>query len=231
MFRLMKLQLLIIICCCVLFTNLVWAGRPFFTDDAGLTNSGDCQLETWVQVNGNNDLDLWAVPACNPSGNFEIALGLDQLHSSNDRPIQQYVLQGKTLFRGLETNNWGLGFAFGITRTAKEATGSEYAYVPLSLSLADGNLIVHANLGWLRNHPENSKQTTWGIGAEYAITQRASVFSEIFGNDIFKPTQHSGLSFSVIPNRLHINLTVGHNKALEKDAYFYSFGINVYSPP
>ena len=46
-----------------------WAGRPFFTDDATLARVHSCQMETWWQASDTRR-EWWALPACNPSGNF-----------------------------------------------------------------------------------------------------------------------------------------------------------------
>ena len=50
------------------------AARPFVTDDARLTTAGSCQLESWMRVYRQSE-EIWALPACNPSGNLEFTVG------------------------------------------------------------------------------------------------------------------------------------------------------------
>ena len=53
----------------------VEAARPMVTDDARITDPQACQLETWAYLHEHNTREFWALPACNPSGNFEMTLG------------------------------------------------------------------------------------------------------------------------------------------------------------
>lgn len=228
----MKIYLIrLTVCLLSLISNLGWAGRPFFTDDAGLTTPETCQVETWVQFNANHDHDLWALPACNPNGNFEITVGMNQLQTRSDGDQDSYFLQGKTLFREMKTNSWGTGLAFGVIRSRHGNVGSDFIYLPLSSSFADDDLIIHANLGWLKNHSSGSNRTTWGLGAEYSLTERVSVFSEAFGDDVIRPIIHTGLNLSIIPNKINLNITGGRDLAIDTERNFYSIGLNVYSLP
>lgn len=89
-------------CVLCLMSSPAWAGRPFLTDDAGLTTPETCQIETWAQFNANHDCYLWALPACNPTGNLEITVGINQLQTHTDGNVDSYLLQGKTLLRERE---------------------------------------------------------------------------------------------------------------------------------
>ncbi len=51
------------------------AARPFVTDDARLTTAGSCQLESWTRFYADST-EVWALPACNPTGNLELTLGV-----------------------------------------------------------------------------------------------------------------------------------------------------------
>lgn len=87
-----------------LANGAAWAACPFVTDDARLTTAGSCQLESWTRLYPNST-ELWALPACNPTGNLEITVGggaakLGEATGWTDN----YVLQAKTLFKTLEPN-------------------------------------------------------------------------------------------------------------------------------
>ena len=145
--------------------------------------------------------------------------------------MKSYLVQGKTLIRPLETGSYGFGFAFGITRPDHGRGGADYAYVPLSLMSSTGRAVVHFNLGWLRDHVLRASRTTWGLGAEYACTERVSVFGEVFGDDATDPKLRAGFSFGLIPDRIQLDTTYGHSTAAAHDSDFYSIGINIYMPP
>ncbi|WP_232496469.1 MULTISPECIES: hypothetical protein [Methylotenera] len=220
-----------VVCLLCLVSHAAWAGRPFFTDDAALTTPQTCQIETWMQFNANHDRDLWALPACNPTGNFEVTLGINQLQTHANNNVDSYMLQGKTLFRELQTNSWGAGVAFGIIRPRHGDAGADFIYVPYSMSFADDTLIVHANLGWIKNRASSFNRTTWGLGAEYSLVNRVSVFAEAFGDDVVRPIIHTGLNIALIPNKLNLNITGGRDLAVDQDHNFYSIGLNVYGLP
>lgn len=211
-----------------LVSSSAWAGRPFFTDDAALTTAETCQIETWAQLNANHDRDLWSLPACNPSGNFEITIGMNQLQADSNGNIDSYILQGKTLFREMETNSWGMGLAFGVIRPRHGNAGVDFIYLPLSLSFADDQLIIHTNVGWISYHSSDSNRTTLALGAEYSLVKRISVFAEAFGDDVIRPIIHTGFNVAIIPNKLNLNITAGRDLAIHPDHNFYSIGLNVY---
>ena len=56
------------------FADAASAARPMITDDARLTDAGACQLETWAHLHSRQK-EWWALPACNPGGNFEFMYG------------------------------------------------------------------------------------------------------------------------------------------------------------
>lgn len=152
------------LCLSSLLPTVAWTGRPLFTDDAGLTEGRACQLEAWWQGSENTH-EWWALPACNPFGNFELTAGLTALKPDGADRVQSYLVQGKTLVRPLEIGSYGFGVAFGITRPDQGRGGSDYAYVPLSILLSTGATVVHANLGWLRDRALDANRTTWGSGS------------------------------------------------------------------
>lgn len=208
-----------------------WRGARFFTDDAGLTTEGKCQLESWVQVNQNDTHDIWAVPACNPAGNLELSLGLNYFQIDQQQDIKSTLFQGKTLFKELDTNSWGLGFAAGVIRSAQDSNDADFAYFPLSISVLDDDLLLHLNLGWFRDRTTSSNRTTWGLGTAYALMPKISVFGEVFGDDRQKPLWHTGLDISLSPEFINLNITYGRNLAMERHDGFYSIGLNFYSIP
>ena len=91
---------------CIFLSNNAHAARPMVTDDARLTKGGSCQLESWLRVNPNGS-ELWAVPACNPSGNFEVTLGGALSKVDNQKSTTDIIVQAKTIIKELKTNNWG----------------------------------------------------------------------------------------------------------------------------
>jgi hypothetical protein len=207
------------------------AARPMITDDARITDPQACQLETWVQVRKNAH-DFWALPACNPGGNFELTMGGALAHADGSAQSGAVQIQGKTLFKNVETNSWGLGIAGGYaTQPGKGQSGSPYFYLPGSLSLADDRVVLHANLGAIRLHEIQETRMTWGLGSETASTERLYVIAEAFGLNVGRPSIQAGLRYWIVPGHVQVDTTVGSNLDDFQGNRWLSIGLRLISPP
>lgn len=207
----------------------VHAARPFVTDDARLTTAQSCQLESWMRVSSKSS-ELWALPACNLGGNFEITAGGGRARFDNAPSTEDYVFQAKTLFKTLEDHGYGLGLAVGKVlhpgvNPGPNLLGSTYAYVPATLSFLDGRALLHSNLGWLHDKATQRDNLTWGVGSEFAMTRRFSVMAESFGDNRATPYWQAGLRAFLIPDRVQIDGTVGQQWNGEKESRWFSIGL------
>ncbi len=208
-----------------------WAARPFVTDDARLTTAGSCQLESWTR-NYRGSTELWALPACNPTGNFELTVGggTAKLNSGGTGWTEDYVFQAKTLFRRLGPNDWGAGLAVGTIRHPQvnpgpNLLGNTYAYLPVSMSFADDRLVMHLNVGWLRDKATRDSQGTWGVGGEFNLNPRWTLIAESFGNTADTPYWQAGARYNVIPGLFQLDATAGRRFGGDRDAQWLSFGL------
>ncbi len=209
------------------------AARPFMTDDARITTERSCQLESWTRRYRDRS-ENWALPACNPTGNFEITAGGGHFRADGLPGSSDQVLQGKTLLRPLQTDDWGWGLAAGMvrhlsTQAGPNLLGNHYVYAPVSASWLGDKVVLHANLGWLRERQTQRELTTWGLGVEYWAHARWMLIAESFGDDRQKPFVQTGLRFSVIPGLLQIDATWGTQPHAGAGARWTSFGLR-YTP-
>lgn len=207
------------------------AARPFVTDDARLTTAGSCQLESWVR-SYRASTEFWALPACNPGGNFEITAGGGLARSDGAPNSHDYVIQAKTLFRELSPNGWGIGLAAGrvmhpAVNPGPNLLGNTYAYVPASFSFLDDKAVVHANLGWLRDRATRRDNLSWGIGGEWAFNERLSAIAESFGDNRNKPYWQAGLRVFIVPQRVQIDGTVGQQMHGPHESRWFSLGLRL----
>ena len=227
----MKLLLYPILFLLMLYNTPAWSARPFVTDDARLTTEGSCQVETWSRAY-KDSMEFWALPACNPSGNLEITLGggsasySDKSKDSNS----DYVFQVKTLLKKLDTNGIGYGIALGTVRhpavnPGPNLLGNSYAYLPISTSFLDDKVVLHVNVGWLRENGSNRNLATWGLGAEFNVNNRITWMTESFGDNRANSYLQVGGRFSLIPQLLQIDTTVGQSTAGENGSKWISFGL------
>ncbi len=147
-----------IILCLLCSPLATHAARPMVTDDARLTKAGSCQLETWVKAHSGGN-EFWALPACNPFGNFEVTIGTAVSKLNGEPTTNDYIFQAKTLLKELSPNGWGLGMALGTAQHESKlhpgpnGLGSTYVYFPISHSFFEDQLITHINFGCGASHP------------------------------------------------------------------------------
>ena len=209
------------------------AARPFMTDDARITTAGSCQLESWSR-RYKDRRENWALPACNPTGNFEITAGGGNFSGAVPSDGRDAVLQGKTLFRPLQTNDWGWGVALGRIEHGADLPGpnrlgNTYLYLPLSVSTQDDRVVWHTNLGWMRDRESQRNATTWGAGVEYWANERVMLIAESFGDDRQRPFVQTGLRLSLVPGLLQIDATRGQQTGGPVRNSWISFGLR-YTP-
>ena len=173
------------------------------TDDARIVDPGACQLESWRRGN-RGSYEFWALPACNFTGNLEVTLGRADLPKTDGGHAADFVLQGKGLFKQLETNGYSYGLVIGgvmhSDRSAQqEQVSSIYGYVPISKSFNHDQLIVHVNLGALQNRDDDAKAFTWGVGGEFNFTTRVDCST----STSFPSRYFSGSSISLMCPKRH----------------------------
>lgn len=206
------------------------AARPMITDDARLTDAGACQVESWLHRH-EHQREYWALPACNPGGNFEVTLGGALATTDGNRESGAVVVQGKTLFKPLATNGYGVGLAVGYaTQPGNGRSGSPYFYVPLSWSLADDRLVLHANVGHLHERETQHGRLTWGLGGELQTTDRLYVIAESFGQDRGGAFFQGGLRYWVVPGHVQVDTTYGSRVGQITEERWISLGLRLISP-
>ena len=198
-----------------------YAGRPMVVDDAALVAPHSCQLETWMQKNPDNK-EYWAVPACNLGGNFELALGMGK--TNEDEHAHYAVIQGKTLLKPLETNDWGLGLSIGTQINTKDSSQKDWAInIPISVSMLNDDFLVHANLGWLREGATHQNQTTWGIGTETQVAAPLTLTTEVYGNDREDSFYQAGFRYMLYKDAVQFNASYG-DQISGHNNHFFSVG-------
>lgn len=214
-----------------LLLSPAWAARPFVTDDARLTTAGSCQLESWLRIYPDSR-EFWALPACNPGGDLELTVGGGHVSVSGGNASNDYVLQAKTLVRVLERNGWGWGIAAGTVRHPEvnpgpNLLGNTYAYIPLSVSFLDDAVVVHGNLGWLRDRASRRSNLTWGLGGEFQLVPRMAAIAEAFGDNRGDPYLQVGARFFLVPEWVQLDATIGQQVVGPSGGRWFSFGIRL----
>jgi len=226
-----------IVVCSLIFVQpatLAYAARPMTTDDARITDAHACQVEAWrksTRIGREN----WAFPACNPTGNLEITLGVNDLPDGSGGRTGDYVVQGKTLFHALETNGYGWGLAAGMVRHGDPAPGQSkqsatYFYLPVSASYFGDRLVVHLNVGAQDNRDTRSHPVTYGLGTEINFTPRFALIAESYGDDRTRQFFQAGVRIWVVPGRFQIDATRGAQSGDYGGSKWWTIGVRLISP-
>lgn len=200
------------------------AARPFVTDDARVVDKGGCQVETFVKRQRRFDeTEFWFLPACNPWGS-ELTAGYARVDSTPFGDTRTAILQLKTLLKPLETD--GSGFALTVGMLANAASSPFFNGIG-SFSFAADRVVLHANLGGIRDNVANRSRGTWGVGAEVLLAApRLYGILEAYGQTGEKPTLHTGLRVWIVPNRVQVDSTVGLQQA-SPERRFATVGLRV----
>ncbi len=185
------------------------AGSPMVVDDAGIVAPGSCQLESWRRQS-RPATEIWALPACNLGSGLELTAGGAVLTARGARAEREVLVQAKTLLRPLDDGGWGIALAVGGVRHVGTGTTDMYAYLPATRAFAGDALLVHANLGWLREGASRRDHLSWGVGSEWRLARRTSLLAETFGQDAGRPSWQAGVRHWLLPERLQLDATCGN---------------------
>lgn len=211
-------------------TPAAYAARPMITDDARIVDAKACQLESWIKKNPDS-AEIWALPACNFTSNLELTLGGAATREAGRTQTTDVVMQGKTLFKAMDTNGWGIGLAAGTVRYPVAHTRDWYAYVPTSFSFRDDAVVVHTNVGWMREGETRRNRLTWGLGTEAQLAGRTWLIAETFGQNQGKPFHQLGLRHWLVPDRVQLDATYGNRNGGGSNERWFSIGLRLLSVP
>jgi len=210
-----------------------YAARPFVTDDARIVDEGGCQIESFVKRQRNfSENEFWFVPGCTPAGPVELTLGGIKNDNAAEGTSSSVLAQAKTLVRALRPNDYGLAVTLGAARLnpidpSRRERWSPYLNLIASRSLMDDRMVLHANLGVMRDPADGVRRGTWGLGAEFAVTSRVYAIAEGYGQEGERPSRQFGLRVWVVPNRFQIDGTLGAQAGPSPARAWTSLGMRI----
>lgn len=203
------------------------AGRPLSTEDASVLEEKRCQLETWID-RARDSSEAWFVPACNFGFGIEWQVGFARAREAGQSYSSQSYAQAKGLIKGIgDGSPWGIGWVVGVSRDPLRASrrGWQDPYALVPVSIAFGDALVHANVGWSRDRAERRDTTLWGIAAEVPGGERITWVAEAFGERASNPFLRAGARFSVVKDVLDLDLTAVNRPGGTREERFLSLGV------
>jgi len=204
------------------------AGQQFVVDDAGVVDSGACQLEGWV-----GEEEFWILPACSPFPRGEIALGAVR-HSA-----WAGALQGKVLLRDPEVDpDWRWGVVAGLS--FRPFSGA-YAYLPVTMGAFSEDVVLHVNAGWAyereahSDHVHEHHGLLWGLRTDVDLSRmglpRVALIGELFGLTGEGTEAQAGLRIALREERLFVDLSHGFALRTGDAGLGPQAGISLTPPP
>jgi hypothetical protein len=209
------------------------AAQPLVTDDASVVAAKTCQLETWVGA-AHEGREYWAQPACNFTGNLELAVGGARVRPDGGETSSLVQLQAKTVLFSLAEREWSFGVSAGAGRDTGAAHGSSAFQVYYVRALASWHpldeLEIDLNLGTANAHGSETFALS-GVAAQYAIISNVQLLAEAFRDEPGRMKYQAGARYIIIPNRFEAYASYRNRFNGSSDQWYGILGIRVQTSP
>jgi len=207
---------------CASLATPAHSGRPLQTEDAGVLDSGACEVEGFsarATAPGSavreNSLQL----GCGVGTRTQLAVAIAQARAAG-ASARAVEVNGKTgLWQGVAASDGEapaltLAYALGWTRQSGDAWRHAATDLNLAYSRAlGGELMLHANLGHARDELARSRSTTWGLAIEHAGFGVWAPMAELFGDDRDAAWWNLGLRVTAVAEKLFVDASYGRQFA------------------
>ncbi|WP_396270661.1 hypothetical protein [Ideonella sp.] len=192
------------------------AGRPMATEDAGVLEASDCELESFVGANrpagGPTERVLSLQVGCGVGGQSQVAVAVARA-SADSENVRSVTLLGKTALNP-KAEDTAPTFALAWALSADSARGGlKHEGTALNSVMSwpvHEKVSLHLNLGWSHSASDKQSTTTWSGGIEHHVRDDLDLTAETFGNDRdASPWVQVGLRWAVQPEKFYIDTSYG----------------------
>lgn len=197
-----------------LLTMPAWAGRPLQTEDAGVLDRANCEIEgasadTTASGNTDNSTSLQLGCGVGFISQFALATSSDRMAGTNGNGLR---LSAKTgLWRGDGDNAPALTLAYGLGWSKADAADWLRTSTTINLVYSRAaleNVTLHLNVGHSRDEVAGQGTTTWGVALEHAGFGPVAPMAEFFGDEKNR-WWNLGLRFTAVPEKVYVDGSYG----------------------
>lgn len=185
---------------CAAAHSTLQAGQPLITDDAAIVAPKTCQLEAWAHSTDGGH-EYWAQPACNFTGDLELAVGGARTYPFGDSPSNLILLQAKTVFFPRADGEWSFGAVAAGVRDAGAPHGrtafQSFNATGLASWYPRDDLEIDLNLGASYLYRSGTFAVA-GAAVQYAPIESLQLLGEIFTTSPVAPNSRSGYAVSLL---------------------------------
>lgn len=213
--------------------SVAQAGQPLVTDDAALVTAKTCQVEAWVRPT-RDDRQFAIQPACNPTGDVELSVGLARVEPDDSASSSQIAFQAKVAPFEIAEGEWRFGAVFGMARDTGAPHGSSAYQAYYAKALASwyprDDLEIDFNLG-AANVWGTGTYTLAGVAIQFTPVERLQLLAEVFRDEPGRGKFQAGVRWAMLPDVVDLYASAGsrfHGNAQDR---FAIAGIRIQSPP
>ncbi len=199
--------------------------QQMIVDDAAITTHRSIQVETWYGTQ-----ESWFQPAIGATSWLEIGPGII-FNSSDGFVASNWLVEFKAVWGDHEVNGLSWGVVAAPVYDFDGILEEFYSYLPVTAEFGDGFSVLHLNLGVEGVRPDESADMeyafTTGIRGDFVLTNRVALLSELFTSDFETPSFQAGLRFTLIPDRLEMDITYGEGIRQGMDYPGFNVGIAI----
>jgi len=219
-----------VVATCAAAASALHAGQPLVTDDAAIVAPGTCQLEAWWHPH-DDGREYWAQPACNFTGNLELAVGVARSYPDGDPASSLIHLQAKTVLFPRDDGQW----SFGLVGSGDRDTGASHGGTAFQAFNVTGlaswyprdELEIDLNLGISYLYGSGSFAVA-GAAIQYAPIDALQLLGEVFRDEPGRAKFQVGLRGIVIADRFEVYVSYGNR--FDATQWFATAGIRVQTP-
>lgn len=203
------------------FSNSAQA-QQMVVDDATVLVDRQMQLEAWYGTEQS-----WIQPSISLSHLWDITPGII-FNTGDDGSISQLFGELKYVPTDLDFDGYSYGWTGAIFFDTEGRVDRVYTYIPFTKYILDRTSQVHLNIGL--DGKDNIAGDfeygfTTGLRADFGLTDRFIILSEVFTTDFETPSFQAGIRFDVVPDVFNIDVTYGESFKSEIDYPGLNIGI------
>ena len=200
------------------------AARPLTTDDAGVLDAGECEIETFVERSRVRGEPSYLGGSVQPGCGIGLNTQLSAIGARVDgEPATTHLgFAGKTALIPLTESGAGLtvGYSFEWSRSSGQSFRSDSG---LLIAIATFPLaqdwFAHVNFGWQRIQQPRENMLFWGaaIERESVASTRLDLMAEAYRESDASPWFAVGARYRLIDIRLSINGSIAIKSGSERE--------------
>lgn len=214
-------------------TQSAWAGRPLGSEDAGVADFGNCQIESWTEHAGREHAFVGAA-ACGILPGLELDVDYTRPHPRPEvRGESGLAFKWVPESLKFKTSAGDLNFGLKVSQSFVHPVdhhwrGAETSGLILATLAPSDQWALHANVGAVRDRESHDSAGLLNLAAVWAPQEHFLLFAEVQTNtrsETFGGTVKSvGGRWWVIPQVLGLDLTASRQSGSGSTLWTIGFG-------